>query len=190
MTERRSVLRTFGPECKLRLSSETEPRLSCALQFAERAHGPQRRPAGEPYVEHLREVISVLVDGLGITDADLLVAAALHDVVEDTDTTIDQIREEFGDSVAALVGWVTKGPKEDKRAYLARLADAPSDVVLLKLADRLSNVQRLDTHPRPEKRARYYAETVQWIVPLARRHPWFDEWFSNWQRDFEWLNRS
>ena len=187
MTEYRSPIRTFGPELQRQLPSDTEPVVSRALRFAEHAHGSQRRPLGEPYVEHLREVIAVLVDGLGFTDADLLVAAALHDVVEDTDTTIDQIREEFGDKVAALVGWVTKDPVEDRQIYLARLADAPSEAVLLKLADRLSNVQRLDTHPRPDKRARYYTETVEWIVPLAARDPWFSIWFGEWQSHFEWL---
>lgn len=62
-------------------------RLGEAVAFAEDAHGDQRRPAGEPYVEHLLEVVEILVSGAGVRNEDLLVAAFLHDVVEDTDRT-------------------------------------------------------------------------------------------------------
>ncbi len=97
--------------------------------------------------------------------------------------TLDQVRSEFGDGTASFVDWVTRRPVEEKEVYLARLAGAPDRTVWLKLADRLSNVQRLDTHPRPDKRARYYTETVTWILPLANRQPWFAEW----REQFRWL---
>jgi (p)ppGpp synthase/HD superfamily hydrolase len=89
------------------------------------------------------------------------------------------VRERFGDRVAELVGWVTKSG--DRAEYLARLRDAPDAAIAVKLADRLSNVQRLRTHPRPEKRASYYRETVATIVPLAAGRPWFQQWYSEWQ---------
>lgn len=78
-------MRVFGPCWDHELSSACAAVVDRSLKFAEHAHGSQTRPAGEPYVEHLREAIAVLVDGIGVTDPDLLAAAALHDVVEDTE---------------------------------------------------------------------------------------------------------
>jgi (p)ppGpp synthase/HD superfamily hydrolase len=105
----------------------------------------------------------------------------LHDVVEDTACTLEEVRERFGDRVATLVDWVTKPPRHEghsreqvRVAYLDRLHSAPDHAILVKLADRLSNVQRLDTHPRPEKRRNYYDETVRFILP--RFHDWYDTW--------------
>ncbi|WP_406286385.1 HD domain-containing protein [Embleya sp. NBC_00896] len=162
-----------------------------AVEFAVVWHADQVRPAGEPYVEHLLEVVCVLVDALETTDVDVLRAAVLHDVVEDTDCAPADVRRQFGQRVADLVEWVTKPeptegqlPAEARAAYLARLRAAPTDAIVVKLADRLSNVQRLDSHPRPEKRRSYYQETVRSIVPLAQTHPWFREWYATWDRTF------
>ncbi|SEG95870.1 GTP pyrophosphokinase/guanosine-3',5'-bis(diphosphate) 3'-pyrophosphohydrolase [Nonomuraea solani] len=162
-----------------------------ATAFATRWHGDQTRPAGEPYLEHLLEATRVLVEAVEVTDVDVLRAAVLHDVVEDTACTLDEIRERFGDRVATLVDWVTKPPRpvgwsreEARTAYLDRLRGAPYDAILVKLADRLSNVQRLDTHPRPEKRRGYYDETVRSILPFAERHPWFHDWYDAWRTEF------
>jgi (p)ppGpp synthase/HD superfamily hydrolase len=155
--------------------------LDDAVAFAVERHGDQRRPAGEPYVEHLLEALQVLVDAVGERDPDTLRAAVLHDVVEDTPTTLDEVRARYGDRVAELVGWVTK--TGDRADYLARLRAAPAAAVEVKLADRLSNVQRLRTHPRPEKRASYYRETVATIVPLAAGRPFFRQWYSQWQAE-------
>ena len=91
----------------------------------------------------------------------------------------DEVRERFGPRVAELVGWVTKDG--DRAAYLERLRDAPDAALAVKLADRLSNVQRLRTHPRPAKRASYYRETVATIVPLAAGRGWFEGWYRDWQ---------
>jgi (p)ppGpp synthase/HD superfamily hydrolase len=165
-----------------------------AVGFAVRRHAGQTRPAGEPYVEHLLEVVAVLVEGAGITDVDVLRAAVLHDVVEDTECSPAEVRDRFGDRVAVLVEWVTKPARAEGRrreearaAYLARLRAAPTEALLVKLADRLSNVQRLDTHPRPEKRRSYYRETVNSIVPLAQSHPWFRQWYATWCGTFHHL---
>ncbi|MGP4002255.1 HD domain-containing protein [Streptomyces sp. 8N706] len=165
-----------------------------AVDFAARWHGDQVRPAGEPYVEHLLEVVCVLIEAVETTDIDVLRAAVLHDVVEDTGCALDDVRMRFGDRVAVLVDWVTKpaptggqSPAEAWSAYLARLHDAPADALIVKLADRLSNVQRLDSHPRPEKRRSYYQETVRSIVPLAQSHPWFRQWYATWCERFRHL---
>ena len=190
-------LRTFGPYRRWdelreklvgRLSEATLAALDRAVGFAAERHGGQRRPAGEPYVEHLLETVDILVDGAGVTDRDVLVAAVLHDVVEDTGTSLAEVREKFGTDVAELVAWVTKPdaePGESKGAarlrYLRSLTEAPEKAVWLKLADRLSNVQRLETHPRPAKRASYYAETVAHFLPLAEGHPYYKRWYAGWR---------
>ena len=92
--------------------------------------------------------------GAGVIDPDILCAAVLHDVVEDTQCTIVGVRAAFGDRVADMVAWVTKPDATDeadkkalKEAYLASLADAPDDAILVKLADRASNVQTLRDLP-------------------------------------------
>lgn len=173
------MLRTFSA------ADEWPPGLDDAVTFAIHWHGDQRRPAGEPYVEHLKEATAFLAHGAGVTDPALLRAAVLHDVVEDTACTLPEVRDAFGEEVATLVDWVTKG--DDRAAYLERLRTAPRDALLVKLADRASNVQRLDTHPRPEKQRAYYAETVRSIVPLSVAHPWFADWYGMWQREFAHL---
>ncbi|MFI6982924.1 HD domain-containing protein [Embleya sp. NPDC050154] len=168
--------------------------LDTAVDFAVRWHADQVRPAGEPYVEHLLEVVRVLVETLGIVDVDVLRAAVLHDVVEDTACSPEAVRIGFGDRVAELVEWVTKpepaegqSPAEAREAYLSRLQSAPTDALVVKLADRLSNVQRLDSHPRPDKRGSYYRETARTIVPLAQGHPWFRQWYASWLETFAHL---
>jgi GTP pyrophosphokinase len=117
----------------------------------------------------------------------VLCAAVLHDVVEDTPCTIGQVRAAFGDRVAELVGWVTKpdtlagaDKKVVKQEYLARLAGAPDDAVLVKLADRASNVQTLRNLGLAKQRE-YYAQTVSYIVPLAASRRWWDLWYASWQ---------
>ncbi|MFI5906776.1 HD domain-containing protein [Dactylosporangium sp. NPDC051541] len=190
------MLRTFDgsvgwPALRTRYAGElpaaTLAALDEAVEFAAERHGDQRRPAGEPYLEHLLEALDVLVTAVGARDPDVLRAAVLHDVVEDTPTTLDEVRERFGPRVAELVGWVTK--EGDRAAYLERLRDAPDAALAVKLADRLSNVQRLRTHPRPAKRASYYRETVATIVPLAAGRGWFEEWYRDWQTAHADLDR-
>ncbi len=172
------------------LTGATLRGLDEAVAFAVERHGDQRRPAGEAYVEHLLEALRVLVDAVGVRDPDTLRAAVLHDVVEDTPTTLDEVRERFGARVAELVGWVTKSDGVERAAYLARLRQAPPEAIDVKLADRLSNVQRLRTHPRPEKRTSYFHETVTSIIPLAADRPWFAQWFRQWQHDNADLGRA
>jgi len=170
-----------------RLPAPTVDRLAEAIRFASDSHGDQRRPTGAPYLEHLLEALEVLVVGASVTDPDVLTAAVLHDVVEDTDTTNEQIADRFGTHVADLVGWVTipePGPGEKldavKEKYLGRLAGAPRDAILVKLADRASNVQTLRNLSLDRQRT-YYAQTVKYILPLAAGEPWFASWYHHWQ---------
>jgi (p)ppGpp synthase/HD superfamily hydrolase len=166
-----------------RLPADMLAALDTAAEFAIACHGDQMRPSIEPvpYEEHLVETLDVLVNGAGVTDRDVLVAALLHDVVEDTPCTEDEVRDRFGPNVATLVSWVTKG--EDRASYLRSLRDAPPDAQLVKLADRVSNVQHLENFAYPAKRGRYYRETVEHILPLADRHAWFRAWFAAWREE-------
>ncbi|MCD0451159.1 HD domain-containing protein [Actinocorallia sp. API 0066] len=164
-----------------------------AAEAAARWHGAQRRPTGEPYTVHLFEALEVIVRGAGERDPEVLAATLLHDVAEDTPTTVAEIEAEFGPVVAEYVDWLTKPPvvsKRDKRAakvaYLRRLREAPAQVVAVKLADRASNVSTLDRMP-PDFQRRYYAETVTYVMPLAEGVPFFAGWFADWARRFAHL---
>jgi guanosine-3',5'-bis(diphosphate) 3'-pyrophosphohydrolase len=181
--------------------SETEPALrrllpapACdavakAVEFATRYHGDQQRPTGAPYLEHLLEALEVLVRGARVTDQDVLCAAVLHDVVEDTPCTLDNVRAAFGGRVAEMVGWVTKPEPEDgtdrkaaKESYLMSLRYAPDDAVLVKLADRASNVQTLRNLGLDRQRE-YYAQTVSYVMPLAEAREWWGDWYANWRQE-------
>jgi guanosine-3',5'-bis(diphosphate) 3'-pyrophosphohydrolase len=178
------------PGLRERLPAATVAQLGGAVAFALRYHGDQCRPTGAPYLEHLLEALEVLVRGPGVGDPEVLCAAVLHDVVEDTACTPADLTAAFGPQVAGFVGWVTipeAAPGEDKavvkEAYLRRLRDAPRGAVLVKLADRASNVQTL-RNLAPARQRSYYAQTVRYIVPLAAAEPWFAAWYAEWQRDF------
>jgi (p)ppGpp synthase/HD superfamily hydrolase len=172
-----------------RLPAQTIAQVTEAIDFAQVRHGDQVRPTGVPYLEHLLEALEALVVGAGVTDPDVLSAVMLHDVVEDTPVSTDELAGRFGPRVAELVGWVTipevrqgEDREEVKRASLARLAAAPRDAILVKLADRLSNVQTLRNLGLERQRA-YYEQTVRYIVPLADAHPWFAAWYRDWQAE-------
>lgn len=171
------------------LPGQTVDRLAEAVRFAADQHGDQRRPTGVPYLEHLLEALEVLVAGAGVTSPDVLTAAVLHDVVEDTSCTTAQIAELFGPAVAELVGWVTipePAPGEDRKAVkeasLRRLAGAPPDAIAVKLADRISNVQTL-RNLAPNRQRAYFAQTVRYIIPLAAGQPWFAAWYRDWRAE-------
>ncbi|TNY34560.1 HD domain-containing protein [Thermomonospora catenispora] len=171
-----------------------------AVEAARHWHGPQRRPTGAPYLEHLLEAAEVLVRGAGVTEPELLAAAVLHDAVEDTDATVGDVEERFGPVVAELVDWVTSPPaagrgrqarRAAKTAYLRRLREAPPEAITVKLADRASNVQTLDRMP-PDFQRRYFVETTTYIVPLiervgGERGRWFAGWYADWRRRFAHL---
>jgi GTP pyrophosphokinase len=177
------------PELRGLLPAADADAVAKAVEFAVRRHGDQTRPTGAPYAEHLLEALEVLVRGAGVTDPAILQAAVLHDVVEDTPCTIEDVRLAFGGRVADMVSWVTKPepaegaePAAAKAAYLSRLKDAPEDAVVVKLADRVSNVQTLRNLRLPKQR-QYYAETVRYIMPLAAQRQWWAQWYASWQQD-------
>lgn len=126
--------------------------LDRAIVFALRAHaGTERRGKGFPYIVHPLEAVEIVATMTA--DQELLAAAALHDTVEDTDVTIEQIREEFGEHIASLVEAesdikVTGVSKEEswrirKQAAIDRLAAAPLDAKMVALGDKLSNMRAI-----------------------------------------------
>ncbi|QBI21471.1 bifunctional (p)ppGpp synthetase/guanosine-3',5'-bis(diphosphate) 3'-pyrophosphohydrolase [Egibacter rhizosphaerae] len=147
-----------------------------AFETAERAHAPQTRRSGDPYIIHPVGVAEVLAE-LGM-DTPTICAALLHDVVEDTGVTHDELVEQFGEETAMLVDGVTKlerikaASKEEQQAESLRkmLIAMASDyrVLLIKLADRLHNMKTIHHLPR-EKQKRISDETLQIYAPLAHR---------------------
>ena len=131
-----------------------------AYETAEKAHGGQLRVSGEPYIIHPLNVASILV-GLGM-DTETIVAALLHDVVEDTPVTLEDVSRDFGQEVALLVDGVTKlgkipfSSREEQQAENIRkmlLAMAQDvRVVIIKLADRLHNMRTIDCMPDQKRR--------------------------------------
>ena len=158
-----------------KMSSHEVDRLRSAFEFAREAHSPQKRKSGEPYIIHPVCVARIVAEELEL-GADPIIAAFLHDVVEDTHYTIDDIRERFGDDVAFLVGVVTKEKKEkyiqSKQVdnYRQILASMQFDVraLLIKLADRLHNMRTLNSM-RPDKQMKIAGETDYFYAPLANR---------------------
>lgn len=171
------------PEVRAALPGQTAEAVCAAVTFAADWHGTQRRPTGAPYLDHLLEALEILIRGAEVHDADILCATVLHDVLEDTPCPVEEIARRFGPNVADLVTWVTKPSGGDKETYLRRLRDAPRDAILVKLADRASNVQTL-RNLGPAKAASYYRQTVTYIVPLATIDPWFQRWYAEWATDF------
>ena len=158
-----------------RISAEDMQRVRDAYVLAAEAHKDQRRKTGEPYIIHPIAVARIVAEELEL-GANPVIAAFLHDVVEDTDYTIEDIRERFGDDVAFLVGVVTKQKKDKYEKskqvdnYRQILASVQYDVraILIKLADRLHNMRTLDSM-RPDKQMKIAGETDYFYAPLANR---------------------
>lgn len=146
-----------------------------AYGFAAFAHKDQLRKSGEPYISHPVAVARIVAEELEL-GANPVMAAFLHDVVEDCPYTIDDIRERFGDDVAFLVGVVTKQKKakydQSKQVDNFRqiLSSVQYDVraILVKLADRLHNMRTLSSM-RPDKQMKIASETDYFYAPLANR---------------------
>ncbi|WP_461029821.1 HD domain-containing protein, partial [Streptomyces sparsus] len=148
--------------------------LSRAYLLAESSHRGQMRKSGEPYITHPLAVTLILAQlGAGTTT---LTAALLHDTVEDTDVTLEQVRTEFGAEVAYLVDGVTKlekvdyGAAAESETFRKMLVATGNDVrvMSIKLADRLHNMRTLSVM-RPEKQARIAKVTRDVLIPLAER---------------------
>jgi len=154
-----------------------EDALNRAYVFAMKAHGSQTRESGDPYFSHPLEVAGILTD-LKL-DHNSIVTALLHDLVEDTDTSLEEIEKAFGPEVVRLVDGVTKLSRLELQSEQSRAAEnfrklvlAMSEdirVLLVKLADRLHNMQTLRFVSSPEKRRRIARETMEIYAPLAER---------------------
>ncbi len=154
-----------------------EALLNRAYVFSMKAHGSQKRASGDPYFSHPIEVAGILTD-LRLDD-ETIATAILHDTIEDTVATPDEIERLFGPSVARLVDGVTKLSKIEAQSENERAAEnlrkfllAMSDdirVLLVKLADRLHNMRTLHHIGKPEKRRRIARETMDIYAPLAER---------------------
>jgi len=154
-----------------------------AYRKAEAAHADQLRKSGEPYFTHCLAVAQMLVDMK--LDPEAIAAALMHDLIEDTPVTLEELRSEFGDTVAAIVDGVTKlknlpfKKENDKRSrtadkemeYIRKVLMTMGDdvrIVLVKLADRLHNMRTLGFMP-PEKQRLIAQETLDIFAPLANR---------------------
>ena len=161
--------------------SKDSERVAKAVEIAKKAHDGQFRKTGEPYIVHPLAVKKILEEwGM---DEDTIIAGVLHDTVEDTNLTLDDIRKEFGEPVAFLVDGVTKlstarNGMRDIDTYLPatkdnflRLMIALGDdvrVLIIKLADRLHNLRTLSALP-PDKQKKIAKESLEVFVPLADR---------------------
>jgi RelA/SpoT family (p)ppGpp synthetase len=157
--------------------SANEALLNRAYVFSMQAHGSQKRANGDPYFSHPIEVAGILTD-LHLDD-ETIATAILHDTIEDTVATPEEITRLFGPSVARLVDGVTKLSKIEAQTENERAAEnlrkfllAMSDdirVLLVKLADRLHNMRTLHFIKNPDKRKRIARETMDIYAPLAER---------------------
>ena len=158
-----------------RISDADAIRLKDAFELAREAHAPQVRKTGEPYILHPIAVANIAAEELNL-DVDSVIAAFLHDVVEDTPHTLGELRARFGDDVAYLVDVLTK---KDKESYqLSRQIDnfrqildsVKTDIrpIMIKLADRLHNMRTLSSM-RPDKQMKIAGETDYFYAPLANR---------------------
>ena len=156
--------------------SADEDLLNRAYVFAMKAHGAQKRASGDPFFSHPLEVAAILTD-LKFDDA-TIVAAVLHDTIEDTNATRDEIDKVFGPEIGGLVEGLTKLNRldfaskhaqqaENFRKLLLAIAD-DARVLLIKLADRLHNMRTLNFMPE-DKRARIAQDTLDIYAPLAGR---------------------
>ena len=150
--------------------------LRTAFEMATNAHKTMRRKSGEPYIFHPIAVAMICVEeiGLGVRST---ICALLHDTVEDTDITLDDIKNEFGNEIAKIVDGLTKistvmdtnssQQAENFKKILLTLTDDPR-VILIKLADRLHNMRTLDSM-KQEKQLKISSETIWVYAPLAHR---------------------
>ncbi len=172
LREYRSLLKTL----KLKLKPGDKNLLRTAFEMAADAHKTMRRKSGEPYILHPIAVAKICVEeiGLGVRST---ICALLHDTVEDTDITLEDIKREFGDEITRIVDGLTKisnvidvnasQQAENFKKILLTLTDDPR-VILIKLSDRLHNMRTMDSMKR-EKQLKISSETVYVYAPLAHR---------------------
>lgn len=162
--------------CQKYMSPEQAAFVESAYKFANKAHAKQKRASGQPYIIHPTQVAGTLAN-LEL-DPDTVAAGFLHDTVEDTPVTNNDIKEKFGSDVAFIVDGVTKLNKYEYNSHQEFLANNHRKmliamakdlrVIMVKLADRLHNMHTLE-HLRPDKQRRIASETMDIYAPLADR---------------------
>ena len=175
----RSLWQDLWANAMLSLTPQQMQQLGEAFVFAAEAHKDQVRKSGDPYIIHT--LSAALILAAMRLDLATLQAALLHDVLEDTQVTPEEMREKFGDNVETLVDGVTKLARKDVKAFMSRdditgenlrkmfiVMARDIRVVLIKLADRLHNMRTLD-FMRPDKQERIARETMEIYAPLAHR---------------------
>ncbi|WP_419803103.1 RelA/SpoT family protein [Mucilaginibacter sp.] len=168
----RSLLRA----CKSKLQKGDERMIRKAFEVAVESHQDMRRKSGEPYIYHPIAVAHIAAEEIGLGPTSIA-CALLHDVVEDTDVTLDDIERDFGKKVAKIIDGLTKISgvfdtnsslqAENFRKMLLTLADDVR-VILIKLADRLHNMRTMEFMPR-DKQLKLSSETIYLYAPLAHR---------------------
>src|SRR3984957_7131142 len=177
--ERKEIVRQYRAllrALKMKLKKGDKELVRHAFEMAADAHKTMRRKSGEPYITHPLAVAMICVEeiGLGVRST---ICALLHDTVEDTDVTLEDVEREFGSEVARIIDGLTKisnvvdnnttQQAENFKKILLTLTDDPR-VILIKLADRLHNMRTLDSMKR-EKQLKISSETVYVYAPLAHR---------------------
>ncbi|MES2891353.1 MAG: RelA/SpoT family protein, partial [Bacteroidota bacterium] len=177
--EKKEILRHYRgllKELKPKLKPGDKELLRHSFEMAVDAHKTMRRKSGEPYILHPLAVAKICVEeiGLGVRST---ICALLHDTVEDTDLTLEDVQREFGPEISKIVDGLTKissvmdtntsQQAENFKKILLTLTDDPR-VILIKLADRLHNMRTLDSMKR-EKQLKISSETVYVYAPLAHR---------------------
>ena len=163
----------FLKEIKTKFDHERLSRIEKAFRFANAAHDGIRRKSGEPYIIHPIAVAKIVAKDIGL-GATSIVAAILHDVVEDTEYRLSDIESMFGDKVSRIVDGLTKlsGDIDSRQALTLKkmLMTLSEDVrvILIKIADRLHNMQTLESMPA-NKKLKIAGETLYLYVPLAYR---------------------
>lgn len=152
-----------------------------AFEFANKAHGGVKRRSGEPYIMHPLAVARIVVNEIGLGSTSIC-AALLHDVVEDTDYTVEDIANEFNPKIASIVAGLTKisggifgeGASAQAENFRKLILTIPEDVrvILIKMADRLHNMRTLGSMP-PAKQLKITGETQYIYAPLAQRLGFF-----------------
>lgn len=163
-----SKIRAYNPKADLEM-------VRLAYDYAAQAHGQQKRMSGEPYIIHPVKTAEILADmRLPIP---IIIAGLLHDVPEDTTVTLEDVRKNFGDDIASMVGGITKLGKIKYRGldryvenlrkmFVAMASDVR--VILIKFADRIHNLETLAAVP-PHKRIRIAMESLEIYAPIANR---------------------
>lgn len=141
-----------------------------AYQVAEEAHSGQTRDEGTPYIIHPVRVAVSLVDELNLYSPTLLCSALLHDVIEDSKVTREDIELMFGEEIAEIVWLLTKLEEVRLSEYLARIeAAGHTGAPIVKLCDRLDNLRSVVLTPKLEKKRRYVRTTEELYLPMAAR---------------------